>query len=188
MSTDNGLPALSSTQTFVLTVQESNRPPALTGIASFQYPALTPLALNVMASDPDLPPQPLSYSAAGLPAGLSIHPTTGQISGSAQTPGVYPVSVFVGDNQTPPLSATNAFTLTVTHPFVVEATSTIVNGQPQLKFWAVPGGNYDIQYSPTLSPVNWQVLQHITNSPGGLQSIPTLPASTQNFVRVVWFR
>ena len=44
-------------------------------------------------------------SASGLPSGLSINPSSGLISGQAQTLGTYPVQLSVSDNQPTPLTA-----------------------------------------------------------------------------------
>ncbi|MFK7912347.1 MAG: putative Ig domain-containing protein [Pseudomonadales bacterium] len=51
--------------------------------------------LQLSASDGD--GDPLNYSASGLPAGLSLGPSTGMISGSATTPGDFTVSIVVRD-------------------------------------------------------------------------------------------
>ena len=42
---------------------------------------------------------PLTFSATGLPAGLSINPTTGVIAGVAATAGSYPVTIKVSDGK-----------------------------------------------------------------------------------------
>jgi hypothetical protein len=188
IATDNGLISLSRTQTVSITVLESNRPPTLQFIGNLTYPAFSLLTLDLVASDPDLPTQSLTYSAVGLPTGLSINPNTGRISGSAQTQGVYPVSVSVSDNQSPPLGANRNFTLTISEPFRVVATST--GNPPQFAFPTIAGQTYDIQYSYQLSPPNWQLLQHIASASGGTHIIPVLPNSTnQNaFLRVRWIR
>src|SRR5262249_17356754 len=69
--------------------------------------APTPVTLQIQASDPD--GDPLTFSATGLPTGLSINPTTGLISGtlSGATPGNYPVTVTVSDGVA---AATQSFT------------------------------------------------------------------------------
>jgi hypothetical protein len=68
--------------------------------------APTPIALQITASDPD--GDALTYSATGLPAGLSINATTGLISGSVSAaPGNYPVTVSVTDGS---LTTTQSFT------------------------------------------------------------------------------
>ena len=53
----------------------------------------------------------MSYSATGLPLGLSIAATTGLISGTPTTPGSYNVTATVSDGN---LSDSEAFTWTIT--------------------------------------------------------------------------
>jgi hypothetical protein len=67
--------------------------------------------LQVQAGDTD-PSQVLGYSAAGLPAGMSIDPASGLISGPPATSGTYTVTVSVSDTAAASGSAT--FTWTVT--------------------------------------------------------------------------
>jgi hypothetical protein len=55
-----------------------------------------PVSLQVHANDPDN--DPLTYSATGLPSGLSINTNTGLISGAPLAGGIYQVSVTVDDN------------------------------------------------------------------------------------------
>jgi len=69
----------------------------------------TPISVQIVASDPD--GDALTYSATGLPAGLSINATTGVISGTVTAPsGNYLVTVTVSDGL---LSTSQAFTWTV---------------------------------------------------------------------------
>jgi hypothetical protein len=57
------------------------------------------IALQLVASDPD--GDTITYSASGLPAGLSINPTTGLISGTlTAAPGSYLVTVTASDGTT----------------------------------------------------------------------------------------
>jgi hypothetical protein len=186
LATDNGLYPLVRTQIVSLIVLESNQPPSLQPVAGFAFPALTPLTLDLVAIDPDLPPQALSYAAIGLPTGLSINPLTGRINGSAQTQGTYPVIVSVADNQLPALTATNSFTLTITPPFQTQVGFS--GGQPQFSFQSIPGQSYDVQFTYSLSSPNWQLLRHITSAPGGAVTITSPPQSSNSFIRVLWMR
>jgi hypothetical protein len=75
------------------------------------------IALQLQASDGD--GDPLTYSASGLPAGLSINPATGLISGtishsaSQVNGGLYTVSVSATDGWN---TASQAFTWTISSP------------------------------------------------------------------------
>src|SRR5262249_22532535 len=70
---------------------------------------LTPVSLQLVATDPDS--TVLTYSATGLPPGLSINSATGLISGTlTSATATYNVSATVSDGS---LSDTEAFTWTV---------------------------------------------------------------------------
>src|SRR6185436_10032881 len=62
------------------TVLGPDRGPVVTGPGNQFHLVNTPVAVPIVASDPD--GQPLTYSATGLPPGLSVNPTTGIISGT----------------------------------------------------------------------------------------------------------
>ena len=183
---DNGNPQMATTQAVVVTVLESNLPPWLQTVTNILYPAQIPFTLDLMATDADWPPNILTYSASGLPSGLSLNPSNGHIGGSAKSVGVFLVSYSVSDNGTPSQSASNSFILTISQPFI--ATATTINAATKFAFRAIAGQNYDVQYSQTLSPPNWQLLRHITNAPGGLISITNAPSTNQCFIRVIWNR
>ncbi|MCB5177886.1 M4 family metallopeptidase [Streptomyces antimicrobicus] len=84
---------------------------------------VTGSAVNLQIQASSTNPGALSYSATGLPTGLSINSSTGLISGTASTAGTYNVTVTVRDaaNQT----GTASFTWTVgtTQPNVFENTA-----------------------------------------------------------------
>ena len=98
-----------------ITVTAVNRAPVVAtpaAQASVEGAAITPLP--IIASDPD--GTALIYSAAGLPAGLSINATTGVISGTLASTAAdgspYSVVVTVSDGT---LGATASFSWAVTH-------------------------------------------------------------------------
>src|SRR5204862_415561 len=114
--TDNGVPALSVTNTFTVTVNEVNLAPVLTVPADQTINEQTPLSVNATATDADLPANSLTFALASSPAGMTINPATGAISWTpteAQGPSTNIVSVSVTDNGVPALSVTNTFTVTV---------------------------------------------------------------------------
>ena len=66
---DNGTPALSDTNTFVIVVNEVNRPPVLSAISNQVAFVLEPLVIASAASDPDIPANSLHFSfGSGAPA------------------------------------------------------------------------------------------------------------------------
>ncbi len=78
--------------------------------------AITPL--QIVATDTDTS-QVLTYSATGLPTGLSINPTTGVISGTPTTTTGSPFSVTVTVTDTSGASGSATFTWTITNVVTV---------------------------------------------------------------------
>ena len=68
----------------------SNAPPTLVNPGNRSSTTGQAVTLQLQGSDPDL--QPLTYSATGLPPGLSVQASTGYISGSGTTAGTYSVT------------------------------------------------------------------------------------------------
>src|SRR5207247_392561 len=113
--TDNGLPNLSSTNSFTVIVQEVNVAPALPVIADQTVTELTLLTITNTAIEPDLPLNHRTYPLATPPQGASID-TNGIIAwipSEAQGPGTYTITTVVTDDGLPNLSATNHFAVTV---------------------------------------------------------------------------
>lgn len=114
--TDNGTPPLGATNTFTVTVNEVNSPPSLTVPANQTTDEMTALSVSASATDPDLPANALTFSLVSPPSGMSINPATGAIHWiptEAEGPSVNTIVVVVTDDGSPPLSATNTFTVTV---------------------------------------------------------------------------
>lgn len=146
--TDSGLPSLSATQSFNVTVVQSNSPPVLAAIANQKIAVGMTLVISNTASDAD--GDQLTFSlGAGAAANASINgasgvfnwsPTQAQIGSNA-------FSVIVTDNGVPPLSATQHFTVTVIQS----------NSPPTL----APITNQTIAVGMTL------VLTNVANDPDG---------------------
>ena len=107
------------TAVVTMTVTGTNDAPTSTPIATQNNPDSTNVTLNVSGSfsDPDASTA-LTFSATNLPPGLSIHPTTGVITGTmasnASATGPYSVTITGTD---PSGAATSqSFTWTVTNP------------------------------------------------------------------------
>lgn len=114
---DGGTPLLWATNTFQVVVHEVNQPPALQSPGNQLVNELVPLNLNVSASDPDQPANPLTMALVSGPPGLDFNPTTGDITWTpteAQGPGLYTVTIKVTDNNP---AATNQTSLSVTNSF-----------------------------------------------------------------------
>src|SRR6202040_4052007 len=88
---------LTASQSFTWTVTKVERAPVITAIPNQTSPESAVIGLAVVASDPD--GDPVTFSATGLPAALTIDATTGLISGTltASGAGVYNVTVTASD-------------------------------------------------------------------------------------------
>src|SRR2546421_4432419 len=114
--TDNGVPALSVSNTFQVIVNEVNLAPVLTVPANQTINEQTTLSVSASAIDADLPANSLTFALVSAPTGMTINPATGAISWTpteAQGPSTSTVSVSVTDNGVPALSVTNTFTVIV---------------------------------------------------------------------------
>ncbi|MFO1512637.1 MAG: MBG domain-containing protein [Verrucomicrobiota bacterium] len=78
-------------------------------------------------SDPDN--DPLTYTAAGLPSGITFSSATRTFSGTPAQAGVFSVSVVANDGGNPSLTATNSFTITV------NPATLVITAQPQNKVY-----------------------------------------------------
>ncbi|MBX7131623.1 MAG: tandem-95 repeat protein [Fimbriimonadaceae bacterium] len=98
---DNGNPILTDTRTFQVTVTEANLPPAIVAIPNQTIDEEAAFSYQIVASDPDLPGQTLTYYVApGAPAGLTVDPQSGVLSWTpteSQGVGTYSVTVGVQD-------------------------------------------------------------------------------------------
>jgi hypothetical protein len=101
-----------ATDAFVWTVTNTNREPTFNqNLGNRTDSENASVSLSASATDPD--GDPLTYAATGLPAGLSINPTTGLIQGtlSFASAGTHGVVVTVRDG--PTIDAADSFTWTV---------------------------------------------------------------------------
>jgi CSLREA domain-containing protein len=89
---------------------QSNLPPVVTNPGDQTSAVGTIVNLPISASDPN--GNTLSYSATGLPAGLSINAATGVVTGTLSTAGTSNVTVTVSDGQGS--TASTGFIWTVT--------------------------------------------------------------------------
>jgi hypothetical protein len=114
--TDNGSPSLSDAKSFTVIVNEVNTAPVLSAIADRTISENALLAINLAATDADLPANTLSYSLDVAPSGASINPSTGAFAwtpNETQGPGAYNITARVTDNGSPSLNHTRTFTVTV---------------------------------------------------------------------------
>ena len=133
----------------------TNQPPVLAAIPDQTILAGRTLLVTNLASDPNVPPLPLTFSLSNPPAGASINASSGVFSwrpAIAQSPSTQTVSVVVSDNELPPLTATQSFNVTVNQPVSPTlSAASITNGQ--LGFWinGDTGPDYTIEVSTNLT-------------------------------------
>jgi hypothetical protein len=100
VSVADGRGGTASTSPFGWTVSATapaNRPPTITTPAAQTGTVGTARTLAISAADPD--GDALSYSATGLPTGMTIATTTGVISGTPTAAGSFTVQVSVADGR-----------------------------------------------------------------------------------------
>jgi hypothetical protein len=113
---DDGSPSLSVTQRFTVVVLEANRPPVIPPIADQTVNEGDFVIASVLAEDPDLPLQSLSFSlTADAPGGANVN-ASGLFTWTpdeTQGPGTNVVVVIATDDGSSSLSATQRFTIIV---------------------------------------------------------------------------
>jgi hypothetical protein len=169
--TDDGSPSLSATQRFTVFVLEVNRAPTLLPVVEQTANEGELLVVSVLAEDPDLPLQNLSFSlGANAPAGASI--TAGGLftwtPDETQGPGTNLITVIVADDGVPSLTATQRFNVVVKEvnraPSIPEISGQAVNEGEPLSF-AVPAVDPDV-------PAQTLTFSLGANAPGGASINP----------------
>ena len=85
----------SDSVSFTWTVANVNRPPSILNPGDQQHIVGASINLSVSASDPD--GDTLSFSATGLPPGLTINSSSGEVAGLLTTVGSYNITVSASD-------------------------------------------------------------------------------------------
>jgi hypothetical protein len=119
-----------------------------------------------IATDPDVPPQSLTFALLNGPTNATLDSASGILSWRplvSQAGAVYPISVAVTDDGSPPLSGTNSFQVTVNALTQPSLESPLwAAGQFSLTVSGQTGPDYAVQASTNL--VDWQTVFQ-TNSP-----------------------
>ena len=117
IATDNGQPSLSATGLVSVVLLQTANAPTLAPVPNYTIVASQLVVFTNAASDNNSPPKPLVFSlGAGSPTNATVDPVTGVFQWqptAAQAPGTNVITVIVTDNGTPPLSASQAFTVVV---------------------------------------------------------------------------
>ncbi len=93
----HGLGAVAFVRTAGAPPPPENQPPVLVPPLDRTDTVGSVVSLGLSASDPN--PDVLTYSALGLPPGLSLSPSTGVISGTLTSEGIFGVTVSVSDGR-----------------------------------------------------------------------------------------
>ncbi len=153
-----------ATATFTWTITETpNTAPALSAAdqSDVEDVAVTPYTPTASDVDGDT----LTFSATGLPDGITIDPATGAMSGTPTTPGGYAVNVTVNDGT---VDVTESFTWTITETPNTAPTLSAAD-QSDVEDVAVT------PYTPTASDVDGDTL---TFSAAGLPDGITIDPAT----------
>ncbi len=185
--TDNGVPPLSATNSFTVTVTEVNSAPVLPVQPNRTIGPLTTLIVTNTAMDSDIPANTLSYLLLAAPSNASIS-SDGVISWTPTAEQNHSTNLFrtaVTDNGSPPLSATNTFTVFVNSDpvVVIDSTALVAEGCSPTNNAIDPGETVTILFSLKNTGLgnttNLVVTLLQTNgivSPSGQQSFGTLIA------------
>jgi hypothetical protein len=143
--------------TGILTVVSSNRPPTLAAISNRTIAVGMTLTITNTASDPDSPPEVLTFSlGAGAATNATINPTNGVFTWTptqAQI-GSNVFSVIVTDNGTPPLSDAKMFAVVVVTRPVFGAIA--VSNKTAIVTWSANTGiTYRVQARTNLNSGSW---------------------------------
>jgi hypothetical protein len=155
---DNGVPPLSATQTFTVTVLESNLPPALAPIPDQVIHAGITLVLSNRVYDPDIPANALGFSLGpGAPAAAAIDPGTGIFlwaTGDADSGTTNQITIRVSDDGLPILTDEKSFTVAVVPRPLIQSiwlSNEVVN----IEWSAIAGRRYRLQFTEDLASTNW---------------------------------
>lgn len=185
--TDNGQPPLSDRKGFTLTVNEVNSAPGLAPIPDYSVPVGGTVRFIVSASDPDLPPNQLTFSLGpDAPLGASLDPTTGLFSWTPTSPGTNQVTVQVTDDGVPPLSDSRVVTIIVAPALRIDAVARTGPETLSLTWQSLAGKHYQVQAADSLENPRWLDVGPPIQATGPITcTTVTLDTRPQRFYRVV---
>ena len=120
----------SSVATVTITINPVNDAPMLNPVADQTIDEKTALTFTNFASDVDSPPQTLTFSLVSAPTNAALNSASGVFTWTpteAQGPGTNLITLAVTDNGSPPLSATQSFTVFVREVNLPPALSPVAN-------------------------------------------------------------
>jgi hypothetical protein len=185
---DDGLPPLSSSQSFSVVVLPPNNPPSLAPIANRTIHLGATLLITNTATDPDQPPQTLTFSfATNAPAGASLDPVSGLFT---WTPGAVflnttnRIGIMVTDSGQPPFSDSKFFTATIIADPLIQSV-VVSNSSVALTWSAIAGQSYRLQSKTNLTDTIWNELSPDITATGSTASgTDTSGTGLQQFYRI----
>ena len=146
-----GIPAVGSSASFMVQATDSESPPASASSATLSITVtMAPLMINTaslpaatadvsysakLAVAGGIRPYTWSVTNGALPAGLSLNPATGVISGKPTAPGTAVFRVNVSDAETLPVSASQGLNITVTvAPLAITTVSVLPAATPGVPY------------------------------------------------------
>ena len=185
--TDNSfsyvLPA-QSVSTFV--GQASNTAPSFAGLTLPTCQAGVTLLLTNSASDPDAPPQSLTYELLQGPTNATLDASNGLLAWrpSVNQAGTTNLVVLtVADNGSPPLSATNSYSLVVA-PLQRPTLSPSVDASGQLLLTVAGNAGPDYTLLTSTNLLNWEPVLKSNSPPLPFTFTLTNPGEPQRFYRI----
>lgn len=136
-----------------------NTPPTIVSAASVNAANGAAFQYNILASN-----GPTSYGASNLPTGLSLNPTSGQISGMLATNGTYTIELSATG---PGGTGTATLTVQVSDPAPVVVLPPVIDGDAGASGYV--GESFSYYFDATGSPTGYTA----TNLPPGLSLNPT---------------
>jgi large repetitive protein len=131
-----------------------------------------------------IPPYTWSMISGNLPTGLTFS-SGGVISGTPTTSGTSSFTIQLADSDTPPQTATKAYTITINEPLTIETTSPLPHGEVSVSYSqtiTASGGSGSYTWSiVSVTPTSGFVPS--INSDGVLSSTPTLAGNYSVIVR-----
>jgi len=146
------------------------------------------LSITNVATDPDSPPQILTFSLLSPPFGAAINPSNGLFTWrpAISQSGANLLNVVVSDNGTPSLSATQSFTVTISKPAPPQLAPTNSGGVFSLRIAGDAGPDYIIEAAGKLrTGTAWLPLAtNLSATPPFLWTDPAAGTFAQRFYRV----
>jgi hypothetical protein len=170
----------------LLTVLAANTAPTLTGPSSATVVKGATLVVANTATDPDLPPNSLTFELLSAPAGVELNPATGVLTWTpteAQGPATNTIVLRVTDNGTPPLSATNTMTVIVRE---LRLRALRAADGVALEFETLPGHTYRLESCDDLAGRLWNAVAGAEAIAGTGNPVRLTPPSHSN--REQYFR